>query len=351
MSMHQEIQGDDLFRLETYNFDLPEELIAQNPVYPRHDSRVLLVHRESGNMEEMRFRDLSDYLQTGDELILNETKVIPSRIMAQKETGARIECLLNTPRADGSWEALCRPSKKVRVGDTLHVGNGCSAEVLELLEEGKRVLRFNVSDQDLWETHGSLPLPHYIRGGVESKGDRDNYQTVFAKNEGAIAAPTAGLHFSNELMETLMNKGVEKTHLTLHVGLGTFMPVRVDDVREHDMHFERYCLEKESAERLNRPLGNRKRIAVGTTVCRTLESVANSAGILEAGSGESNLFIYPGYEFKYVSSLLTNFHLPKSTLLMLVSAFAGYELMMEAYEKAVKDRFRFFSYGDAMLIV
>jgi S-adenosylmethionine:tRNA ribosyltransferase-isomerase len=341
----------DLFALSSYDYDLPEELIAQVPITPRDHSRLMIVERQSGLIKIARFDQLSTLLNSGDALIFNDTQVIPARLFGTKSTGGRLEFLLLKHLSDDSWEALVRPAKKVEVGTKVTFGQSFGGHIEQKLSEGKVVIRFEYtgSFQSHLQEHGQIPLPHYIRREKLESWDKDRYQTVYAATPGAVAAPTAGLHFTNELLQTLRQKGVEQTHLTLHVGVGTFRPVLCEDIRNHPMHSERVILSKETAKRLNQK--GALRIAVGTTTCRALESTADELGVIHPGDFETDIFIYPGYRFKYVDAMITNFHLPKSSLLMLVSAFAGYELMREAYRVAVKEKFRFFSYGDAMLIL
>lgn len=342
-----------VFALSSYHFDLPSELIAKRPVSPRDRSRLMLIERSSGRISEMFFHELSDFLNPGDSFILNDTRVIPARLYGRKESGAFVEILLVKSFEEGLWEALAKPGKKIRSGDVLVFGEDFSCVVEETLSNGLKLLRFSyVGDfSSLLKKYGRVPLPHYISEKSTEEEERELYQTVFASVPGAVAAPTAALHFTEDMFKRFSFRKIERHMLTLHVGPGTFSPVKTEDIRLHKMHSERYFLKESAAKRLNEPIGEKKRICVGTTSCRVLESLSNSRGILQAGEGETDVFIYPGYSFKYVSSLLTNFHLPGSTLLMLVSAFAGKDLIFEAYRKAIKDRFRFYSYGDAMLIL
>lgn len=339
----------DLYSLSAYQFDLPPELIAQHPVSPRDQSRLLIIDRKSGGISEAVFSDIADILQEGDSLVFNNTKVIPARLIGRKESGAEIEVLLTRERANNVWDGLVRPAKKLSIGTRVYFSGSFYADVTELGAEGLRTLQFHTSDfwADLAK-YGQLPLPPYIQ---KDPSAAENYQTVYAEAPGAIAAPTAGLHFTRELLEKLEAKGVGRTDVTLHVGMGTFRPVQVEDIRRHPMHFEQCVITEEAARQLNRRDPAKKQILVGTTCCRTLESVATPEGTIPAGRFETNLFIYPGYKFKYARQLLTNFHLPGSTLLMLVSAFAGYELTREAYQKAIEKKFRFYSYGDSMLVL
>ena len=340
-------------KLSDFYYDLPEELIAQDPLEKRSDSRLMVVGRQDGSITHKHFYNILDYVNQGDCLVINDTKVIPARLMGVKEdTGASIEVLLLKRKEEKVWETLVKPGKKARPGARVSFGDGLLiGEVIDVVEEGNRLIRFEYEGiwEELLDKLGQMPLPPYITHQLK---DRNRYQTVYAKHEGSAAAPTAGLHFTNELLEQLAEKGVEIAHVTLHVGLGTFRPVKVDNILEHHMHSEFYMVEKEEAAKINaaKERGNRV-ISVGTTSTRTLESVADDNGIVRAGSGWTDIFIYPGYSFKVVDSLITNFHLPESTLLMLVSAFSSREQMLEAYEAAVKEKYRFFSFGDAMLIL
>lgn len=336
-----------------FYYDLPQELIAQDPLEDRSSSRLLVLDRETGEMEHRVFRDITEYLRPGDCLVVNNTKVIPARLLGVKEdTGAGIEILLLKRKADNVWETLVKPGKKARPGARIVFGDGIlKGEVLEVVDEGNRLIRFEYEGifEEILDRLGQMPLPPYITHQLK---DKNRYQTVYAEHDGSAAAPTAGLHFTPELLEEIQAKGVRLAHVTLHVGLGTFRPVKVEDVSQHHMHSEYYVVEEEQARLINdtRAAGGRV-ICVGTTSCRTLESAADEDGILRAGSGWTDIFIYPGYRFKIMDALITNFHLPESTLLMLVSAFADKEKIMKAYEEAVRQRYRFFSFGDAMLIV
>lgn len=343
----------DLFALSAYDYALPEELIAQRPCTPRDRSRLMLVDRSSGKITEMVFSDLVDFLQSGDQLVFNDTKVIPARLFGKRESGGSAELLLTRRLPDETWEAIGRPLNKMRVGTRIVFSPTFSCEVIETMPNGSKRLRFQADgnfDEQLAQ-HGQIPLPHYIDREVDAL-DPERYQTVYASSPGAIAAPTAGLHFTQEMLEALAAKGVSQEKITLHVGIGTFRPVQVDDIRNHVMHAEQIRINLGAAQRLSEPMrSSNRRICVGTTTCRALETVAGSDRTIPAGDFESRLFVYPGYQMRYAEALLTNFHLPGSSLLMLVCAFAGYELMMEAYARAVRERYRFFSYGDAMLIV
>jgi len=339
-------------KLSDFYYDLPEELIAQDPLEKRSDSRLMVIGRESGEISHKHFYDILDYVNPGDCLVINDTKVIPARLMGVKEdTGASIEVLLLKRREEKLWETLVKPGKKMRVGARVSFGDGLLVgEVVDVVEEGNRLIRFEYDGiwEELLDQLGQMPLPPYITHQLQ---DRNRYQTVYAKHEGSAAAPTAGLHFTEELLNKLQEKGVEIAHVTLHVGLGTFRPVKVDNILEHHMHSEFYIVEEEEAAKINaaKARGNQV-ISVGTTSTRTVESVADENGIVKAGSGWTDIFIYPGYEFKVIDSLITNFHLPESTLLMLVSALSSREKMLAAYEVAVQERYRFFSFGDAMII-
>ena len=335
-----------------FYYDFPQELIAQDPLEDRSSSRLLVLDRKTGEMEHRVFRDITEYLRPGDCLVVNNTKVIPARLLGVKEdTGAGIEILLLKRKADNVWETLVKPGKKARPGARIVFGDGIlKGEVLEVVDEGNRLIRFEYEGifEEILDRLGQMPLPPYITHQLK---DKNRYQTVYAEHDGSAAAPTAGLHFTPELLEEIQAKGVRLAHVTLHVGLGTFRPVKVEDVSQHHMHSEYYVVEEEQARLINdtRAAGGRV-ICVGTTSCRTLESAADEDGILRAGSGWTDIFIYPGYRFKIMDALITNFHLPESTLLMLVSAFADKEKIMKAYEEAVRQRYRFFSFGDAMFI-
>lgn len=335
-----------------FYYDLPQELIAQDPLEERSSSRLLVLDRKTGEREHRVFREIVDFLHPGDCLVVNNTKVIPARLMGVKEgTGAGIEVLLLKRCEDNVWETLVKPGKKARPGVRISFGDGLlTGEVLEVVEEGNRRIRFTYEGifEEILDRLGQMPLPPYITHQLK---DKNRYQTVYARHEGSAAAPTAGLHFTPELLEAIKEKGVKLAHVTLHVGLGTFRPVKVEDVAKHHMHSEFYMIEEEQARLINKTKGAGGRvICVGTTSCRTLESAADEKGVLHAGSGWTDIFIYPGYGFKLMDALITNFHLPESTLLMLVSAFSGKEQVMAAYEEAVKERYRFFSFGDAMFI-
>lgn len=345
----------DLFARTSYEFDLPAHLIAQEPCSPRDASRLLIVDRATHSLQEILFQDLVHYLGPGDSLIYNDTKVIPARLLGKRPTGGAVETLLLRPNQLQSnvWEALVRPAKKLPLNAIILFDAEHWATVVDVLAGGRRLLQFHgpLSVYDLLDRQGHIPLPPYIRGGVDAARDRVNYQTIYAQIAGSSAAPTAGLHFTPELLSALTRQGVEQVAVTLHTGLGTFRPVQTDDIRQHVMHDEQFMISEEAADRINRAKReNHRLICVGTTSCRALESASNASGQLTPGTYQTELFVYPGYSFKVVDSLITNFHLPGSSLLMLVSAFAGYELTMKAYQYAVEQQFRFFSYGDAMWI-
>ena len=335
-----------------FYFYLPEEQIAQDPLENRSDSRLLCLEKETGEIHHHFFYEIGKFLKKGDCLVLNDTKVLPARIMGVKEkTGTVIEVLLLKRKEKAVWETLVKPGKKAKPGTFLSFGDGIlKGEVMEIIEGGNRLIRFDYEGifEEILDKLGEMPLPPYITHKLE---DKNRYQTVYAKNEGSAAAPTAGLHFTEELLKEIRQMGVNIAHVTLHVGLGTFRPVKVDDVEKHHMHSEFYVVAEDQAELINETRKNGGRIiSVGTTSCRTLESAADENGNLQAKSGWTEIFIYPGYQFKIIDGLITNFHLPESTLLMLVSALAGKENIMKAYEEAVKERYRFFSFGDAMFI-
>ena len=336
-----------------FYYDLPEELIAQDPLADRSASRLLHLDRETGEIQHTDFKHITRYLNPGDCLVINDTKVIPARLYGSKVgTDAGIEILLLKRKGDNVWETLVKPGKKAKPGTVISFGDGLlTGEVIDVVEEGNRLIRFHYEGifEEILDKLGGMPLPPYITHKLE---DKNRYQTVYAKNEGSAAAPTAGLHFTEELLEEIRRMGVNIAHVTLHVGLGTFRPVKVDDVEKHHMHSEFYVVEEDQAKLINDTKKNGGRIiSVGTTSCRTLESAADEDGNLQAKSGWTEIFIYPGYQFKIIDGLITNFHLPESTLLMLVSALAGKENIMKAYEEAVRERYRFFSFGDAMIIL
>ena len=336
-----------------FYYDLPQELIAQDPLEDRSSSRLMHLSLKDGSIEHRHFTDVLDYMEEGDCLVINDTKVIPARLYGHKEeTGALIEILLLKRRENDIWECLVKPGKKARPGAKITFGNGIlKGKIIDVVDEGNRLIQFHYEGifEEILDQLGEMPLPPYITHKLK---DKNRYQTVYAKNEGSAAAPTAGLHFTKELLEKVKEKGVNIAHVTLHVGLGTFRPVKVDDVESHHMHSEFYIVEEDQAKLINDTKKAGKRvIAVGTTSCRTLESATGEDGILKAGSGWTEIFIYPGYHFKMIDALITNFHLPESTLVMLVSALVGKENIMHAYEVAVQEKYRFFSFGDAMIII
>ena len=346
MAETKELKKSDFY------FDLPQELIAQDPLEDRSSSRLLVLDSKTGQISHHVFSEVIDYLNPGDCLVLNNTKVIPARLLGEREgTGAHIEVLLLKRREGDVWETLVRPGKKCRPGTFLTFGNGLlRAEVLETVEEGNRLIRFDYQGifEEILDKLGEMPLPPYITHKLK---DKDRYQTVYAKYEGSAAAPTAGLHFTQELLQKIEEKGVKIAYVTLHVGLGTFRPVKEENVLEHHMHSEFYQVTNEAADLINetRKMGGRI-ICVGTTSCRTVESAADENGRVVAGCGNTEIFIYPGYQFKVLDRLITNFHLPESTLVMLVSALAGRENVLHAYREAIQEKYRFFSFGDAMFI-
>ncbi len=336
-----------------FYFDLPQELIAQDPLEDRSASRLLVLNRKTGAVEHHTFKEIMNYVRSGDCLVLNNTKVIPARLMGVKEdTGAAIEVLLLKRRDNDVWETLVKPGKKARPGAKIVFGDGClRAEVLDVVEEGNRLIRFDYEGifEEVLDRLGEMPLPPYITHKLQ---DKNRYQTVYAKYEGSAAAPTAGLHFTEELLAQIEEMGVKIAYVTLHVGLGTFRPVKADNILEHHMHSEHYEVTPETAELINRTKESGGRvICVGTTSCRTVESAADESGRVQPGCGDTEIFIYPGYRFKVLDCLITNFHLPESTLVMLVSALAGRENVLAAYREAVEERYRFFSFGDAMLVI
>lgn len=335
-----------------FYYDLPKELIAQTPLEPRDSSRLLVLDREKQTLEHKHFYDIIDYLNEGDLLVANDSRVLPARIYGIKDkTGAKVEFLLLKQIANNRWETLCKPGKKARVGTKFSFGNGIlRATVVDVKDDGNRIVDFDCEENffTTLDKIGQMPLPPYITAELK---DKERYQTVYSHELGSAAAPTAGLHFTTELMDRIKAKGVKIAYVTLHVGLGTFRPVKVDDVTKHKMHSEHYEVPEETAKLINETKKNGGRvIAVGTTSCRTLESVAAMYGEIKPCEAFTDIFIYPGFEFKVLDGLITNFHLPESTLIMLVSAFAGYDFIMNAYKEAVKEKYRFFSFGDAMFI-
>lgn len=337
---------------QDFYYELPEELIAQDPLEDRSSSRLLVLDKETGAFSHHVFKEITEYLHEGDCLVINDTKVIPARLIGSKvETNAKIEVLLLKRKENNVWETLVKPGKKAKVGAKISFGDGLlMGEVIDVVEEGNRLIKFDFDGifEEILDQLGQMPLPPYITHQLE---DKNRYQTVYATHTGSAAAPTAGLHFTPELLEEIKAKGVDIARVTLHVGLGTFRPVKVDEITEHHMHSEFFMIDEEAAEKINRAKETGHRvICVGTTSCRTVESAADENGHLEAKSGWTQIFIYPGYKFKVLDCLITNFHLPESTLIMLVSALAGREYVLAAYEEAVKERYRFFSFGDAMFI-
>lgn len=345
-----EIKAQGLKTSDFY-FNLPEELIAQDPLEDRSSSKLLMLDKISGNTKHETFKNIVDYLNAGDCLVLNNTKVIPARLIGKRETGGAVEVLLLKRRQNDVWETLVKPGKKCKPGAKLVFGDGLlNATVLETVEEGNRLIQFEYDGifEEVLDRLGEMPLPPYITHKLQ---DKNRYQTVYAKYEGSAAAPTAGLHFTNELLKKIEEKGVKIAYVTLHVGLGTFRPVKVDNVLEHHMHSEYYEITKEAADIINETKAQgHKVICVGTTSCRTVESAADENGHLKPKCDNTEIFIYPGYKFRVLDELITNFHLPESTLVMLVSALAGKENVLNAYEEAIKERYRFFSFGDAMYI-
>jgi S-adenosylmethionine:tRNA ribosyltransferase-isomerase len=339
-------------KLSDFNYDLPQELIAQDPLEDRSSSRLMTVNKRTGEIAHDIFKDIIQYLNPGDCLVINNTKVIPARLLGLKsDTKAAIEILLLKRRENNIWEVLVKPGKKAKPGARIIFGEGeLVGEIIDIIEEGNRLIRFEFEGifEEILDKLGQMPLPPYIAHQLK---DKNRYQTVYAKHEGSAAAPTAGLHFTNELLDQIQAKGVSIANITLHVGLGTFRPVKVDDILKHHMHSEYYLIEESEADKINKAKirGNRI-ISVGTTTTRTLESVADERGRIQAASGWTDIFIYPGYQFKIVDALITNFHLPQSTLLMLVSAFSSREIILEAYKAAVEEQYRFFSFGDAMFL-
>ncbi|MBV4418251.1 tRNA preQ1(34) S-adenosylmethionine ribosyltransferase-isomerase QueA [Clostridium tyrobutyricum] len=339
-------------RITDFDFYLPKELIAQHPLKQRDEARLMVLDKNSGNVEHKVFRDIIDYLNPGDCLVLNDTRVLPARLIGSKEeTGGKMEILLLKRTEDDTWETLVKPGRRARVGSRFNFGNGeLKAEILEEKKDGNRVVKFEYSGifEEVLDRLGQMPLPPYIKEKLE---DKEMYQTVYSKEEGSAAAPTAGLHFTKELLGKIAEKGVEIAFLTLHVGLGTFRPVKVENIEDHDMHSEYYRMTKDTADKINRAKETgHKIVAVGTTSCRTLETIGDEDGRVREQSGWTDIFIYPGYKYKVVDNLITNFHLPESTLIMLVSALCGRENILNAYKIAVDEKYRFFSFGDAMFI-
>ena len=339
-------------KLEDFDYNLPEELIAQVPIAKRDESRLMVVDREKRTIEDKVFKDIIDYLEPGDCLVRNNTKVIPARLYGKKETGANVEFVLLKQLEGDVWESIVRPGSKLKPGTKVLFGDGLlEAEILDILEDGTRKVKFTYEGifNEILDKIGLMPLPPYIH---ESLKENDRYQTVYAKYEGSAAAPTAGLHFTPELLKKIEEKGIKIANVTLHVGIGTFRPVKEDEVEKHEMHSEHYYIKQEDCDKINETKKEGKRvISVGTTSCRVLETIANeNTGMVQPTEGDTQIFIYPGYKFKCIDGLITNFHLPQSTLLMLVSALAGKDYIMKAYNEAVKEKYRFFSFGDAMFI-
>lgn len=338
-------------KVSDFNYELPEELIAQTPIEKRDESRLMVLNKEKQTIEHKIFRNIVDYLEPGDVLVRNNTKVIPARLYGKKETGANVEFLLLNNIEGDIWECIVRPGNKLHVGTKVIFGEGLlKADILEVMPGGTRKVQFHYEGifNEILDKIGLMPLPPYIHEELKQK---ERYQTVYAKYNGSAAAPTAGLHFTEELLKQLQEKGIIIANVTLHVGIGTFRPVKEETVEAHEMHSEHYYIKQEDADKINQAKKNGKRvIAVGTTSCRVLETVADENGYIKATEGDTQIFIYPGYRFKILDGLITNFHLPQSTLLMLVSALAGREYILKAYEEAVKERYRFFSFGDAMFI-
>ena len=340
-------------KVSDFNYELPKELIAQHPYDKRDEARLMVLDKRNQSIEHKVFKDIIDYLNPGDCLVINNTKVIPARLYGKKDTGANVEFLLLKRIENDIWEAMVRPGQKLKSGSKVVFGDGLlKATVLEVLENGNRKVEFEYEGifNEILDRIGLMPLPPYITEATRE--DNEKYQTVYAKYDGSAAAPTAGLHFTEALLEKIKEKGIEIANVTLHVGIGTFRPVKVENVEEHEMHSEHYYIKKEDAEKINfaKRTGH-KVISVGTTSCRVLESVADENGMVKETEGDTSIFIYPGYKFKCIDSLITNFHLPESTLIMLVSSLAGKDFIMKAYEEAVKQRYKFFSFGDAMLIL
>ena len=338
-------------KVSDFYYDLPQELIAQTPIEKRDESRLMVLDRKTKTIEHKKFKDIIDYLEEGDVLVRNNTKVLPARLYGKKETGAKVEFLLLNNIEGNIWECIVRPGNKLHVGTKVEFADGLlKANILDIMKGGTRKVEFEYEGifNEILDQIGLMPLPPYIHEQLKQK---DRYQTVYAKYNGSAAAPTAGLHFTKELLDKIEKKGIVIANVTLHVGIGTFRPVKEENVEDHDMHFEHFYIKKEDAEKINNAKKNGKRvIAVGTTSCRVLETVANQNGQVKETEEDTGIFIYPGYKFKCIDGLITNFHLPESTLLMLVSALAGKEYIMNAYKEAVKEKYRFFSFGDAMII-
>ena len=339
-------------KVSEFNYELPEELIAQTPIKKRDESRLMILNRKEQTIEHKKFKDIIEYLKPGDVLVRNNTKVIPARLYGKKETGANVEFLLLNNIENDIWEAIVRPGNKLHVGTKVIFGDGIlEANILEIMPGGTRKVEFKYQGifNEILDKIGLMPLPPYIH---ETLKEKDRYQTVYAKYEGSAAAPTAGLHFTPELLQKIEEKGIEIANVTLHVGIGTFRPVKEQTIEEHKMHSEHFYIKQEDVDKINKAKQERRRvIAVGTTSCRVLETIADENGMVKETEGDTKIFIYPGYKFKCLDGLITNFHLPQSTLLMLVSALAGKEYILKAYNEAVKEKYRFFSFGDAMFII
>jgi len=346
------IRKETIMKVSDFNYELPEELIAQHPYDKRDEARLMVIDKNTQKIEHKVFKDVIEYLQPGDCLVINNTKVLPARLYGKKDTGANVEFLLLKRIQGDEWEVMVRPGNKLKPGAKASFGDGLlNAEILEVLEGGNRRVKFEYNGifNEILDQIGLMPLPPYIK---ESLKENDKYQTVYAKHDGSAAAPTAGLHFTEELLEEIKKKGIEIANVTLHVGIGTFRPVKVENVEEHNMHSEHYYIKQEDADKINNAKKNgHKVIAVGTTSCRVLESVADENGMMKETEGDTNIFIYPGYKFKCIDRLITNFHLPESTLIMLVSSLAGKDFVMRAYMEAVEEKYKFFSFGDAMIIL
>ncbi len=338
-------------KVSDFNYELPERLIAQHPYEKRDEARLMILDKENQEIEDKIFKDIIDYLKPGDCLVINNTKVIPARLYGKKDTGAHVEFLLLNRIEGDFWEVMVKPGNKLKPGTIVYFGDGIlKAEILEVLDGGNRKVKFEYKGifNEILDQIGLMPLPPYIKEKLEKK---ESYQTVYAKYEGSAAAPTAGLHFTKDLLKKINDKGIDIANVTLHVGIGTFRPVKVENIEDHNMHSEHYYIKSEDAEKINKAKQNGNRvIAVGTTSCRVLESVADEKGLVRECEGDTNIFIYPGYKFKCIDALITNFHLPESTLIMLVSALAGKEFIMNAYKYAVTKEYHFFSFGDAMFI-
>ena len=339
-------------KVSEFNYNLPEELIAQTPLEKRDESRLMILNRKTKTIEHKHFKDIIDYLSPGDVLVRNNTKVIPARLYGKKETGANVEFLLLNNIEKDTWECIVRPGNKLHIGTKVIFGDGLlKANILDIMPGGTRKVEFHYEGifNEILDQIGLMPLPPYIHEELKQK---DRYQTVYAKYDGSAAAPTAGLHFTPELLKSLEEKGIIIANVTLHVGIGTFRPVKEDEVEKHEMHSEHFYIKQEDVEKINQAKREGRRvISVGTTSCRVLETVADERGMVSKAEGDTKIFIYPGYQFKCLDGLITNFHLPQSTLLMLVSALAGKDYIMKAYEEAVKEKYRFFSFGDAMFII